>query len=312
MSFSSRVKEELAKAVSHARHCQLAELSAIISSIGRLEGEALVLDTENEVVLRKSFTLLKKTYNIDFRQYAKDFLDSHEGSLPPAMITDSEKVRMVLQGGRLVPAPFPAHSLMVGDALIVQQTCCKYAFLRGAFLASGTVSDPSKGYHFEVVYPDEGRARFLEGVMGAFGAKVVSRKASYVVYVKDGSQVSDLMAAMGANVAVMDFENVRVLKEMRSQVNRQVNCEAANISKTVAAALRQVEDITYLEQKVGLDSLPPALAQMARLRLGYPEASLQELGNMSDPRVGKSGVNHRLRRLSAIADGLRRNEEEKL
>ena len=136
-------------------------------------------------------------------------------------------------------------------------------------------------------------------------AKMIARKYHYVVYVKEGSQIVDLLNVMEAHVALMEFENVRILKDMRNTINRKVNCEAANINKTVKAATRQVEDIQYIQEKVGLATLAEGLEEIALLRTAYPEASLKELGEMLSPPVGKSGVNHRLKKLSDIAEGLR-------
>ena len=176
------------------------------------------------------------------------------------------------------------------------------------------MSDPEKFYHFEIVCSDAKRAEQLQTIIRSFSvdAKIVQRKKSHVVYVKEGAQIVDMLAVMEANVALMDLENIRILKEMRNSVNRKVNCETANINKTVNAAVKQIEDIRLLEQKVGLESLNEGLEEIARLRLQYPEATLKELGLMLNPQVGKSGVNHRLRKLSLLADDLRENKEELL
>ena len=149
--------------------------------------------------------------------------------------------------------------------------------------------------------------------MNGFGvdAKIVQRKKHFVVYLKEGSQIVDILNVMGAHVSLMELENVRILKEMRNSVNRKVNCETANIHKTVSAAVRQIEDIRYIQQKIGFEQLSEGLAEIARLRLEQPEATLKELGMMLSAPVGKSGVNHRLRKLSDIAEKLRDNEEEK-
>ena len=141
-------------------------------------------------------------------------------------------------------------------------------------------------------------------------ARIVMRKKHYVVYVKEGSQIVDLLGLMGAHVSLMQLENVRIVKEMRNFVNRKVNCETANLNKTVSAAVRQTEDIRYIENTVGLQKLTEGLEQIARLRLEHPDASLKELGEMLSPKVGKSGVNHRLRKLSLIAERLREGKEE--
>ena len=176
------------------------------------------------------------------------------------------------------------------------------------------MSDPRKGYHFEIVCPEAEKACQLQEMIHSFhvDAKIVQRKKSYVVYVKEGAQIVDMLAVMEANVALMNLENIRIFKEMRNSVNRKVNCETANINKTVNAAVKQIEDIELIRQKVGFESLNEALADIAKLRLQYPEATLKELGMMLDPQVGKSGVNHRLRKLSMLADTLRESEEELL
>lgn len=194
---------------------------------------------------------------------------------------------------------------------LLKKKCCKRAFLRGAFLASGSISDPQKSYHFEIVCQEEAQAELLQQLYREFelDAKIVLRKKYYIVYLKEGSQIVDALSVMGAYVALMNLENVRIIKEMRGSVNRIVNCETANINKVVGAACRQVEDIRYIQSKMNLDELPPALEEMARIRLEYPDSSLKELGELCDPPVGKSGVNHRLRKLSEIAKNLGRRTE---
>ena len=153
----------------------------------------------------------------------------------------------------------------------------------------------------------QAEARQLQEVIAAFSidVKIVVRKKYYVVYIKEGSQIVEILGVMEAHVALMELENIRILKEMRNSVNRQVNCETANINKTVSAAVKQLGDIAYIRDTVGLDFLPEALAEIAKLRLEMPDATLKELGeNLSAP-VGKSGVNHRLRKISTIAESLR-------
>ena len=210
--------------------------------------------------------------------------------------------------------PFFSCNLSVVGNVVVQNPCCRRAFLRGAFLASGSISDPEKFYHFEIVCATDAKARQIQSIMATFDidAKIVIRKRFYVVYIKEGSQIVDILNVMEAHLSLMELENIRILKEMRGNVNRQVNCETANINKTVSAAVKQIEDIRLLEEKVGLESLNEGLEEIARLRLQYPEATLKELGLMLNPQVGKSGVNHRLRKLSLLADDLRENKEELL
>ena len=205
------------------------------------------------------------------------------------------------------------------DATCIQFYCISEGLLQKGvctrcFSLAGSISDPQKGYHFEIVCPSQEISGQLQEIIHSFhiDAKMVLRKKSYVLYVKEGAQIVDMLAIMEANVALMDLENIRILKEMRNSVNRKVNCETANINKTVNAAVKQIEDIRLLEEKVGLESLNEGLEEIARLRLQYPEATLKELGLMLNPQVGKSGVNHRLRKLSLLADDLRENKEELL
>ena len=227
---------------------------------------------------------------------------------------ETEQALEILEAVKLVVKESSDGTLKLGNTMILQRNCCKRAFIRGAFLTSGSISDPQKGYHFEIVCPDEEKAQQLQEIIRSFhiDAKIVLRKKSYVVYVKEGAQIVDILAVMEANVALMDLENIRILKEMRNSVNRKVNCETANINKTVNAAVKQVEDIRLIERKAGFESLSEGLGEIARLRLQYPEATLKELGMMLNPQVGKSGVNHRLRKLSMIAEELRGDEEELL
>lgn len=196
--------------------------------------------------------------------------------------------------------------------MVVQNTCCRRAFIRGAFLASGSISDPEKFYHFEIVCATNAKAEQLKELIATFDieAKIVVRKKYYVVYIKEGSQIVDILNVMEAPVALMELENIRILKEMRNSVNRQVNCETANINKTVSAAVKQMDDIRYIQTTIGLDGLPDNLREMALVRLELPDATLKELGEALNPPVGKSGVNHRLRKLGILADDLRERSEK--
>ena len=220
-------------------------------------------------------------------------------------IASPEQTQRILQAAKLTVRE--DKSLYLVNHMVIQNSCCKRAFIRGAFLASGSLSDPEKSYHFEIVCQTKDKALQLQEVMQVFhiDAKIVQRKKSYVVYVKESAQIVELLGLMEANVALMKLENIRILKDMRNSVNRKVNCETANIHKTVNAAVKQIEDIRLIEEKVGLDQLNSGLSEIARLRLEFPDATLRELGTMLTPQVGKSGVNHRLRKLSNLAQELR-------
>ena len=287
MSFSAEVKEELAKHISPARHCQMAELSAMLHYAGQyglMEDGTLTIgfQSENEAVLRKGFTLLKKAYNIDTVIGVKG---------------QKKADLLAIMGDLSGPA----------DTSLLKQACCRRAFIRGAFLSCGSISDPTKGYHLEFVCNNRTQAEQLQEIIGQFDieAKIVCRKKYFVVYVKEGAGIVELLNIMEAHVALMNLENLRILKEMRNSITRRVNCEAANIQKTVQASTRQVEDIIYLRDYYGFSRLPDNLREMAEVRLAYPEAALKELGEYLSPPVGKSGVNHRLRKLSELAEKLR-------
>jgi hypothetical protein len=304
MSFSGTVKEELAAQIGSARHCQMAELSAIMHfAASTCEGGGhLCLETENDVVVRKCFTLLKKTFNIEKAV-------SHHGDMNNnRLLSDDKTETKVIQALHLRN---PESGSLVLDvpvnALLIRNSCCQRAFLRGAFLCVGSISDPEKGYHLEFVCDRRSQAEQLQSILQEFQieAKIIKRKKYDVVYMKEGAAIVDLLNVMEAHVSLMNLENLRIVKEMRNSINRRVNCETANISKTVTAASKQIEDILLIRDKYGFENLPENLRQMAEVRLEYPDAALKELGNYLEPAVGKSGVNHRLRRLSEIADTIR-------
>ena len=255
MSFSSKVKEELSKDCNNPRHCCIAETAAIISMCGKVifdekDRVRIEIHTENVTVARKYFTLLKKTYNIN-----TDISIRHSSSLNKSRsyilsVNDDETARKILMTCRLMkPFGVIEEDFSISDSLIIQRECCKRAFIRGAFLASGSVSDPVKTYHFEIVCLSEAKAKQLQMIMETFNinARVIKRRKYFVVYVKDSSQVVDLLNIMGAYNALMDMENVRIVKDMRNNVNRKVNCETANINKTVSAAVKQIEDIRFIQ-----------------------------------------------------------------
>ena len=313
MSFSTKVKDELSMQISSGRHCRIAEIAAIISMCGRVQisaGETYMvkIHTENVSVARKYYTLVRKTFtdvNVE--------VSVRQNSYYTVIIKRHKDAIKVLQASRLVNEFGEiGENMSITDNIVIMQDCCKRAFIRGAFLATGSISDPEKFYHFEIVCTTRQKATQLCKIVQNFqiDAKIVERKRHFVVYIKEGSGIVDILNVMEAHVALMDLENVRIVKEMRNSVNRKVNCETANLNKTVSAAVKQIEDIEFIRDTIGLSSLSEVLEKMARVRLENPEASLKELGELLTPSVGKSGVNHRLRKICEIADNLRDHEEE--
>lgn len=318
MSFSSEVKEELSRQISRSRHCQLAELAAILGFLGRVEGTGqdltLTVQTDNITLAKKYFTLIKKNFGLTAAIQTGHNAYLNKSRNCTVSVSGATEVTKVLTAMKWIDE---AQGLIRGDELVngllVKNACCKRAFVRGAFLAAGSMSDPEKSYHWEIVCQDNDGAEQLREIINSFelDAKIVPRKKCYVVYLKEGAQIVDILNVMEAHVALMSLENVRILKEMRNSVNRKVNCETANINKTVSAAVKQVEDIQYIERMVGFQTLSPGLREIAELRLQYPDMALKELGELLDPPVGKSGVNHRLRKLGSIAEDIRQGRKER-
>lgn len=317
MSFSTGIKEELARHIGNARHCRIAEIAALINISGQVEyNEAqnkygIKVHTENPVVARKYFTLLKKTFNINVEVVMRRSNHLKKKRVYNVYVLKKDDVLKVLQACHLYSNGKVFKRI---DPLIVGTTCCKRSYIRGAFLASGSMSEPDKTYHLEIVDMDENHSVQLMHLVNHFDmdAKIIMRKKYHVIYIKEGKQIVEFLNVIEAHVALMELENLRILKEMRNNVNRIVNCETANLNKTVSAAVRQVEDITYIEEMVGLNKLSEPLEELAKLRLEHSEASLKELGEMLSPQVGKSGVNHRLRKISGFAEQLRGIREDKL
>lgn len=284
MSFSKEVKEELLKQMSKSRHCQLAELAAILEFDGVISTKpaSVRLSSDNPLLVQKFALLMRMAFSIDV---SKELSEEDARS-----VLDAIKWDMRNEGGG-------------ANELLLQKTCCKRAYLRGAFLAVGSMNDPNKSYHFEIVCRTMAQATQVQNLMQLFelDAKIVERKGHMVVYLKEGAQIVDMLNVMEAYVSLMNLENVRILKDMRNQINRGVNCEAANIQKTVNAARKQLADIELIRDTIGFDDLPPHLKEIAMARLENPDTPLKELGTLLDPPVGKSGVNHRLRKLSEIA-----------
>ncbi|MDO4189603.1 MAG: DNA-binding protein WhiA [Lachnospiraceae bacterium] len=293
MSFSSNVKEELSKKINGARHCQLAELSSIYSFCGTFvqkndkNGE-IFFNFENVLVANKCFTLLKKAFTIYFGE-----------DLASSVLFDENELFLKVINEELA---FKIHTALTSTS-IDERSCCRRAYLRGAYLCGGSITDPLKSYHMEIVCRDEASAGYIKKLFATFDvdAKLVERGKYFVVYIKDSSTIVLALNVCEAPVALMEFENAIIVKEMRNSINRQNNCDVANLNKTVSAAQSVISDIQSLMGTADYNNLPDSIKQLAELRIEYPDSSLKELGEMLTPPLGKSGVNHRLRKLSEMA-----------
>lgn len=319
MSFSSTVKNELCRLENLSDCCIMTELSAVF----RLNGTAAAMPaggynikvtTENAAFARWIYSSIRKlcviSPEVTIRKSRK--LKKHVSYIlfiTPALGSE----RLLKQLGAYVSSDDADQppEIILSEMDHLKKQCCRKAFLRGAFLAGGSISDPEKTYHLELTSRTIGQARELKRLLVSFGlhGRIIMRKGSYVIYLKEGENIVDFLNIVGAHRSLMELENVRILKGMRNNVNRIVNCETANLEKTVNASVRQVDNIKYIAENIGLNSLPEGLREIAELRLEYSDSNLAELGQLLTPPLGKSGVNHRLRKLDQIAEKHRDHSE---
>ena len=317
MSFSAKVKGEICRYTDISKEEALAELSAIMKGSGTIgfsgKGLSFRITTENPASARHIFTILKEHFNIHSKLMVKKSNSLKKNNIYMVLIEEDMGVRDLLQETGIFRE---IEGVLTLDYKInpemVKTEELKKAYIRGAFIGGGSVTNPEKTYHLEFVTHSEEYAIDLSKLINLFGlnSKVIQRKNSFIIYIKEGEQIVDLLNIVGAHTSLLELENIRIMKEMRNNVNRLVNCETANLSKTVNAAVRQVESIKLIQNSIGLQRLPKNLQEVAELRLSYPDESLKELGEMLDPPVGKSGINHRLRKIEKIAEEIRSGIEE--
>lgn len=289
----------------------MAELSGILRVSGSLQpglgGIKALLVTENAAVARLIFTLFKKTFGLHVEVLAAVNRTLNKGHTYTVRLSDAEETLKDLE---IIDTNEEGMAIHLGvPTKLLKKSCCRRAYLRGVFLGSGSVSDPEKAYHLEFVTHDPTYAESLRDLINSYelNAKIVSRKQNTIVYLKEGDQIVDMLNIIGAHTALLAFEDVRIIKQMRNDVNRIVNCETANLNKTVDAAVRQIHAIETIRSTVGLSSLPDTLAEIAELRLENSDLTLTELGALLSPPVGKSGVNHRLKKLEKLAESIRKS-----
>lgn len=316
MSFSAKVKSEVCRNTEYSKEEATAILSAIMKVSGTLTLGARMqfsfrVSTENPSIARLVFKLLKEHFGIHTKLMVKKSNSLKKNNIYMVVIDEDLKARQLLvEVGVMIEVDGLTTLSYDISNKIVHGDNCKMAYIRGAFLGGGSISNPEKTYHLEFVTHNSEYAISLKKLINKFNinSKVIQRKNSYIVYVKEGEQIVDLLNIIGAHSSLLYLENIRIMKEMRNNVNRLVNCETANLSKTVNAAVRQIQSIKRIMEEIGLARLPKNLREIAELRLNYPDESLKDLGEMLTPPVGKSGINHRLRRIEKIAEELRKGE----
>lgn len=309
MSFSSEVKKEIVRMDRDKKCCILAEIAGFVRMCGKVSVKdasmKLVVATENPASARLILKLIKEYFDTNIKLLINQNKTLKKKRTYELHIDSSNKVELILREiGMLRIKEGQNHFPQEISTDIIRTRCCKRAFLRGIFLGGGTVSHPEKSYHMEIVSDSQILANDIRKLINGFGlkSKVFARRSNYIVYLKESEQISDFLALLGAGNQVLKFENVRIIKELRNKTNRIVNCESANLDKTVDSAVRQIHTIKKVDASLGLENLPPKLKELAKIRLANPESSLSELGQMLDPPLKKSGVNHRFRRLDEIAD----------
>ncbi|MCL1906188.1 MAG: DNA-binding protein WhiA [Clostridiales bacterium] len=306
MSFAAGVKDDLTRVLSTKPCCRKAELAAFLRLCGNVrlsEGEAsLSLRTENTAVARRIFLLVKECGLVTQLALERKARLKKRPAFSLRVPPQKNLVPFLNSLGLTGEAGCWQGFAEKPVAGLVKNDCCKRAYLRGAYLAAGYISRPEGAYHLEFDLPDTSLALFLQRLLAGFDlrAKAARRKGLMILYLKEAEQISLLLNIMGSHRSMLEFESLRVDKDLRNQVNRRVNCDNANVDKTVAASLKQIERLRLIEAGPGLNALKPALTETALLRLQHPEASLSELSDISG--LGRSAINHRLRRLMEIAD----------
>ncbi len=297
ISFSANVKSEICRNFPQKKCCALAECFGILLFCNSFSNDGIRIITESKDFSQQLSRLFKKAFGVTF-----DLIP--EGEMLGKMvfqISDPEKIHTIMTAYGFDPAGTLSLHL---NLAVLEEDCCKAAFLRGAFLAGGSVTDPEKGYHLELATTHHSVARegyaLVQEVLG-FPPKVAARGGGQVIYLKNSEQISDCLTYLGAPIAAMGIMEARLEKELNNKVNRRCNCDEANTSKVVEAAQEQLAAIRILQSKGLMESLPVKLRQAADARLENPEASLTDLAAMMQPPITKPAMNHRLQKLMSMA-----------
>lgn len=307
MSFAAQTKKELTM-VETDDCCERAELAALIRMNGSmsLSSRKVVLDvsTENAAIARRIYSLIKKHFKVHVELLVRKKMRLKKNNV--YIVRMPERVQEILSELKIVSDGFVFTPNINKD--IIKNECCARSYLRGAFLAGGSVNNPEgSSYHLEISSMYEEHCRSLVDLANKFdlNARCIERKKGFIFYIKEGEKIIELLNIIGAHQALFKFEDVRIMRDMRNSVNRIVNCETANLNKTIGAAVRQIENIKLLQKEIGLEQLPDKLREVAEVRLAHPDLNLTEVGDMLKVKVSKSGVNHRLRKIDEMAEKIR-------
>ncbi|MDG0821727.1 MAG: DNA-binding protein WhiA [Staphylococcus equorum] len=310
MSFASEMKNELTRIEVDEENAK-AELSALIRMNGALSlsNQQFVINvqTENATTARRIYSLIKKVFNVEVELLVRKKMKLKKNNIYICRI--KVRAKEILDELGILKSGVFTHEI---DEALIHDDEMRRSYLRGAFLAGGSVNNPeTSSYHLEIFSLYEDHSEGITQLMNKYdlNAKHLERKKGSIAYLKEAEKISDFLSLIGGYQALLKFEDVRIVRDMRNSVNRLVNCETANLNKTVSASMKHVESIRLIDQEIGLDNLPERLREIARLRVEHQEVSLKELGEMmTSGNISKSGVNHRLRKLNEMADKLRSGE----
>lgn len=309
MSFAAQTKKELTM-IEAGSCCDKAELGALIRMNGtvQLSGQRVYLDisTENAAIARRIYTLIKQQFQLHIELLVRKKMQLKKNNV--YIVRVPNQVQEMLASLKIVKNGF--HFIAGIDRDVVRKKCCRRAYLRGAFLAAGSVNNPEgSSYHMEIASMYEDHCHALCELANEYNlnARCIERKKGFIFYLKESEKIIEFLNVIGAHQALLKFEDVRIMRDMRNSVNRIVNCETANLNKTIGASMRQIDNIRLLEKEIGLENLPDKLREVAEARLAHPDVNLKELGEMLDTKVSKSGVNHRLRKIDQMAEQIREN-----
>ncbi|KGX92903.1 sporulation regulator WhiA [Pontibacillus halophilus JSM 076056 = DSM 19796] len=310
MSFASETKKELTN-IELDPCCKQSELAALIRMNGSVSfsNRQYMLDvqTENAAIARRIYTLVKTMYAYPVELLVRKKMRLKKNNV--YIVRMKQDVRQLLIDLEILKEPFTIVRTISEKYL--EKECCRRSYLRGAFMAGGSVNNPeTSSYHLEIFNFYEDHNESLHDLMNSFDlhARMLERKKGYIVYLKEAEKITELLNIIGGHQALLKFEDVRIMRDMRNSVNRLVNCETANLNKTIGAAFRQVENIKFIEQTVGLEILPDKLRELAVLRVEHQDVTLKELGEMMTSKISKSGINHRLRKIDEYAEKIRKGE----
>ncbi|MDT0017929.1 DNA-binding protein WhiA [Listeria swaminathanii] len=311
MSFASETKKELTQMDVSDSDAKV-ELAAFIRMNGAISfsSQLVIMDvqTENAAIARRMYQLLKDLYEVPIELLVRRKMKLKKNNV--YIVRLKSGTRGILEDLRILEPPMTFTKSI--DRGFVKKRSAKRAYLRGAFLASGSVNNPeTSSYHLEIFSVYEEHNEAICALMNQFdlNARTLERKNGFITYLKEAEKITEFLSIIGATSALLHFEDVRIMRDMRNSVNRLVNCETANLNKTINAAVRQIDNIKYIQSTVGLEALPERLREIAALRIANEDVTLKELGEMlTTGQVSKSGINHRLRKLDQIAERLRSGE----